>query len=90
MRGKTKAQVKERLDKRREEIKTGVRTPATYTIEDCVEDWLASLERDPHTMETVMGQARKWIYPRIGAKKLRGFKCRRHGAVLPGDRAVPE
>ncbi|MGH3251834.1 MAG: tyrosine-type recombinase/integrase, partial [Trebonia sp.] len=46
----------------------------TYTIEDCVKDWLASLERDPHTMETITGQAQKWIYPRIGAKKLRRFK----------------
>ena len=59
----------------RDEIKAGVRTSATYTIEQCVQDWFASIERDPHTMETMMGQARNWIYPRIGAKKLRNFSA---------------
>jgi integrase len=74
VRGRTKTQAKDRLQEVRDEIKAGVRTSPTYTIEDCVKDWLASLERDPHTMETVTGQAQKWIYPRIGAKKLRRFK----------------
>jgi integrase len=74
VRGRTKTQAKDRLQEVRDEIKAGVRTSATYTVEDCVKDWLASLERDPHTLETVIGQARKWIYPRIGAKKLRRFK----------------
>jgi integrase len=74
VRGRTKTQAKDRLQEVRDEIKAGVRTSATYTVEDCVKDWLASLERDPHTMETITGQAQKWIYPRIGAKKLRRFK----------------
>ena len=74
VRGRTKTQAKDRLQEVRDEIKAGVRTSATYTVEDCVKDWLASLERDPHTLETIIGQARKWIYPRIGAKKLRRFK----------------
>ena len=74
VRGRTKTQAKDRLQEVRDEIKAGVRTSPTYTIEDCVKDWLASLERDPHTMETITGQAQKWIYPRIGAKKLRRFK----------------
>ena len=64
-----------RLDELRDEIKAGVRTPGTYTIEQCVQDWFASIERDPHTMETMMGQAKNWIYPRIGAKKLRNFSA---------------
>jgi hypothetical protein len=33
VRGKTKVQVKDRLDKLHEDLKAGVRTPATYTIE---------------------------------------------------------
>jgi hypothetical protein len=74
VRGRTKTQAKDRLQEVRNKIKAGVRTSATYTIEDCAKDWLASLERDPHTMETITGQAQKWIYPRIGAKKLRNFK----------------
>jgi integrase len=73
VRGKTKAEVRDKLEKLREEISVGVRTPATYTVELCVEDWLESIERDPHTMETLTGQAKNWIYPRIGATKLRDF-----------------
>ena len=38
-------------------------------------DWLDSLELDPHTMATYRGQAEKWIYPKIGAKKLAEFKA---------------
>lgn len=73
VRGRTKAEVKDRLDQLEEEIKAGVRTSATYTVEQCVTDWLESIERDPHTMVTITGQARKWIYPRIGPVKLRNF-----------------
>ena len=71
--GRTKTEVKEKLDELREEINAGVRTPANYTIELCVKDWLDSIERDPHTMETIVGQAKNWIYPKIGATKLRDF-----------------
>src|SRR5204862_180274 len=39
------------------------------------EDWLDSLELDPHTMATYRGQAEKWIYPRIGRTKLKDFKA---------------
>jgi integrase len=75
VRGKTKAEVKEKLDKLHDEIKAGVWTPATYTVRQCVMDWLDSLELDPHTMATYRGQAEKWIYPKIGAKKLAEFKA---------------
>jgi integrase len=71
--GKTKAETKDNLDKLRDEINAGIRTPATYTVEQCVKDWLDSIERDPHTMETIAGQAKNWIYPRIGAIKLKDF-----------------
>src|SRR3984885_6582349 len=73
VRGKTKAEVKDNLDKLRDEIKAGIRTPATYTIELCVKDWLDSIERDPHTMATITGQAKNWIYPKIGKTKLKDF-----------------
>jgi integrase len=75
VRGRTKTEVKDKLDQLREEIKAGVRTPATYTIELCVKDWLDSIERDPHTMETFRGQARNWIYPKIGKTKLKEFSA---------------
>jgi len=73
VRGKTKAEAKDNLDKLRDEIKAGVRTPATYTVELCVKDWLDSIERDPHTMATITGQAKNWIYPKIGKAKLKDF-----------------
>jgi integrase len=73
VRGKTKAEVKDKLEKLREEINAGVRTPVNYTVELCVKDWLDSIERDPHTMKTLTGQAENWIYPKIGATKLRDF-----------------
>jgi integrase len=75
VRGKTKQEVKEKLDGLHDEIKAGVHTPATYTVKQCVTDWLDSLELDPHTMATYRGQAEKWIYPKIGAKKLAEFKA---------------
>ena len=75
VRGRTKAEVKEKLDKLHDELNAGIHTPATYTVEQCVKDWFASIERDEHTMQTLTGQARKWIYPRIGATKLKDFSA---------------
>ena len=75
VRGKTKQEVKDKLNDLHEEIKAGIHTPATYTVKQCVMDWLDSLELDPHTMATYRGQAEKWIYPKIGAKKLAEFKA---------------
>jgi integrase len=73
VRGKTKAEVKDALDKAHAEINAGIRTPATYTIEQCVKDWLDSIERDDHTLATWRSQANKWIYPKIGTTKLKDF-----------------
>jgi len=75
VRGKTKQEVKDKLAELHEQIKAGVHTPATYTVKQCVVDWLDSLELDPHTTDTYRGQAEKWIFPRAGAKKLADFKA---------------
>jgi integrase len=72
---KTKAEVKEKLDAIRQEISDGIQTPATYTVEQCVADWLDSLELDPSTVAGYRGPAEKWIYPAIGATKLKDFKA---------------
>jgi integrase len=74
VRGRTKAEVRDKLKDLHEEISAGIRTPATYTIMECVSDWLDELTFDPHTMDTYRGQAEKWIYPRIGSTKLKNFK----------------
>ena len=75
MRGKTKTEVKDKLSALHEELNAGIQTPATYTVRQCVTDWLDSLELDPHTVATYRGQAEKWIYPAIGATKLKDFKA---------------
>ena len=75
VRGRTKTEVKDKLDALHEEINAGIQTPAAYTVRQCVADWLDSLELDPHTMATYRGQAEKWIYPAIGATKLKDFKA---------------
>ena len=67
-------EVKDKLKKLHEEISAGIRTTATYTIRECVSDWLDELTFDPHTMATYRGQAEKWIYPKIGGVKLKDFK----------------
>jgi len=72
--GKTKAQVKDKLAKLGEEISAGVHTPATYTVEQCVRDWIDSLTLDPGTIASYRGQAEKWIYPGLGAAKLKDLK----------------
>jgi integrase len=75
VRGKTKASVKDKLKELHEEIRKGIRTPATYTVELCVRDWLDALTLDPDTVAEYRGQAEKWIYPKIGATKLKDLKA---------------
>lgn len=59
VRAKTGTEVKSKLDDLREEIKAGIRTPATYNIEQCVKDWFDSVEFDEHTMDALTGQAKR-------------------------------
>ena len=58
-----------------DEINAGIRPRPTTQLSSASEDWLDSIERDPHTMATYRGQAKKWIYPRIGATKLKDFSA---------------
>ena len=44
VRAKTKTEVKAKLKAKHAELAAGVRTPVNYTVQQCVEDWLASLE----------------------------------------------
>jgi integrase len=73
--GKNKTEAKDRLDKLKDEIKAGIRTPATYTVEQCVQDWIDSLKLDPGTIASYRGQAQKWIYPKLGARELKELKA---------------
>src|ERR1700721_1020616 len=66
VRGKTKAAVKAKLEALHAEIKAGIHTPATYTVEQCVRDWLDSLTLAPETIRGYRGRAEKGIYPKSG------------------------
>jgi hypothetical protein len=43
VRGKTKTEVKYKLRAKHQELDASVRTPARYTVQQCIEDWLNSL-----------------------------------------------
>ncbi len=43
VRGRTKTEVKDKLRTKRTELAAGIRTPASYTVEQCLEDWLETL-----------------------------------------------
>ena len=43
VRGKTKTEVKDKLRAKHHELDAGIRTPANYTVEQCLKDWLETL-----------------------------------------------
>jgi hypothetical protein len=43
VRGKTKTEVKDKLRAKHSELAAGIRTPANYTVEQCLKDWLETL-----------------------------------------------
>jgi integrase len=43
VRGKTKTEVKEKLRAKHLELAAGIRTPANYSVEQCLKDWLETL-----------------------------------------------
>ena len=43
VRGRTKTEVKDKLRARHTELAAGVRTPANYTVGQCLKDWLETL-----------------------------------------------
>jgi hypothetical protein len=65
----------EKLDAIQQEISAGIQNPAAYTIRQRVADWLDSLELDPSTVKGYRGPAKKWVYPAIGATKLKDFNA---------------
>src|SRR5260370_18325779 len=62
-RGKTKQEVKDKLDKLHDEIKAGIYTPPTYTVKQCITDWLAPPALDPHTTAPERLHAAERDYP---------------------------
>lgn len=74
----TKPECKEKLRKAKDawqaEQDRKVKTPETYTLYQCIEDWLADERlkaiKSATTINKAEGQAKLWIYPKYGHKKL--------------------
>ena len=52
VRGRTKTEVKDKLRARHTELAAGIRTPAHYTAERCLKDWLETLNTQAETTAT--------------------------------------
>lgn len=75
--GKTKAQVKDKLIKAVEELTAGVNGPENYTVRDAVEDWLSKGRKgvDQSTVTTNRILAEKHLIPLIGKVKLNELRA---------------
>jgi hypothetical protein len=70
VRGRTKTEVKDKLRTKRQERAAGVRTPANYTVEQCLKDWQETLNTQAATSAShlihVSGFAAQWSLPVTG------------------------
>ena len=71
--GKTKAQVKDKLREVVDDLDTGVRAEAGYTVKDAVNDFLdrGLKGKSPATINNYRSLATRNLIPQIGATKLR-------------------
>lgn len=68
---RTKAEVREKLRELHDEMEAGVRSKATYTVEQCVEDWLATLSgKSQKTQKDYAGSAAHAV-KHLGKAKLK-------------------
>ena len=82
VRGKTKTEVKDKLRAKHQELDASVRTPAYYTVERCIEDWLESLTTQSSTTLTNYRNAAGHVIELIGSIKLADLKARDVQATL--------
>ncbi|MEV4927881.1 site-specific integrase [Streptomyces roseoverticillatus] len=75
--GKTKADVRHKLRELRKELEQGVKAPATYTVTQAVNDWLAQglKGREVSSVETYRILADKHVIPCLGKAKLRTLEA---------------
>lgn len=82
VRGKTKTEVKNKLRDKHKELDAGVRTPANYTIEQCIEDWLASLTSQSEKTRENYRMMAAHIIRLLGRKKIAELKAMEVQAAL--------
>ncbi|MFD5350367.1 tyrosine recombinase XerC, partial [Streptomyces anulatus] len=75
--GKTKTEVREKIRDLKKEAAAGVRTPANYTVENAVNDWLERglKGRDAQTVAKNRTLADKHLVPFVGKAKLKDLSA---------------
>jgi hypothetical protein len=76
VRGLTKTEVKEKLRTKHQELAAGIRTPANYTVEQCLKDWLGTLNTQAETTITGYRIMISHLIELIGTIKLVELKVR--------------
>ncbi|MGQ4491070.1 tyrosine-type recombinase/integrase [Streptomyces sp. SAS_281] len=75
--GKTKTEVRDKIRDLKKEVAAGVRTPANYTVENAVNDWLERglKGRDAQTVAKNRTLADKHLIPFVGKAKLKDLSA---------------
>ena len=76
VRGRTKTEVKDKLRTKHQELATGVRTPASYTVEQYLKDWLETLNTQAASTLTGYRIMVRHLVELIGNVKLVDLKVR--------------
>ncbi|WAP56947.1 site-specific integrase [Streptomyces sp. S465] len=75
--GKTKTEVRAKIRDLKNEVRTGIKSPANYTVTDAVNDWLERglKGRDEQTVSKNRSLADKHLIPFIGRAKLKDLSA---------------
>jgi hypothetical protein len=75
VRGRTKTEVKDRLRTKHLELAAGVRAPARYTVEQCLKDWLETLNTQAESTVTGYRIMVRHLAGLLGSVKLVELRC---------------
>jgi hypothetical protein len=81
VRGRTKTEVKDKLRARHAELAAGIRAPAHYTVEQCLKDWLETLNTQAETTVTGYRIMTRHLTALIGNVKMVDLKVRDVGSA---------
>jgi hypothetical protein len=76
VRGRTKTEVKDKLRAKHTELAAGVRTPANCTVEQCLKDWLETLNAQAESTVTGYRSMVRHLVELLGNVKLVELKVR--------------
>jgi integrase len=86
VRGRTKTEVKDQLRAKHTEPAAGIRTPANYTVDQCLQDWLETLSTQAQSTVTGYQIMVRHLTGLIGNVKLADLKVR-NVQFAPGELA---